>query len=61
MKTNRIHVLMSDEELAAIDKWRFDNHVGSRGEAVRRLCAAGAMVLVDGAVRVVETNDGASA
>lgn len=40
-KTNRIHVLMSDEELKALDEWRYANKIASRGEAVRRLVMRG--------------------
>lgn len=41
VKTNRIHVLMSDEELEALDTWRFAMKIASRGEAVRRLVLRG--------------------
>lgn len=40
-KTNRIHVLMSDEELKALDEWRYANKIASRGEAVRQLVYRG--------------------
>lgn len=36
-ETQRLHVKISDEELEAIDDWRFANRVPSRSEAVRRL------------------------
>lgn len=37
-KDNRVPIMMSDTELAAIDNWRYANHVQSRSEAIRRLC-----------------------
>lgn len=40
-KTERLHVLISDEELTVIDNWRFANRVPTRGDAVRRLIQVG--------------------
>lgn len=40
-KTERLHVLISDEELTAIDDWRFANRISTRGDAVRRLVQIG--------------------
>lgn len=40
-KDNRVQVMMSDDELVALDEWRFANKIASRGEAVRRLIADG--------------------
>lgn len=37
-RENRIPIMMSDDELKAIDDWRFENRVATRSEAVRRLC-----------------------
>lgn len=37
-RQNRIPFMMSDTELAAIDDWRFENRIGTRAEAIRRLC-----------------------
>lgn len=37
-REHRIHMMLSDAELAVIDKWRFENHVATRSEAIRRLC-----------------------
>ena len=42
-KDNRVQVMMSDEELALLDEWRFAQKIGSRGEAIRRLIANGVM------------------
>ncbi|TPK90555.1 MULTISPECIES: hypothetical protein [unclassified Mesorhizobium] len=40
-KTERLHMLISPEEIAAIDDWRLNNRVGTRAEAVRRLVQIG--------------------
>lgn len=40
-KSEKIQVLFSPEELAKIDTWRFQNHIGSRGEAIRQLIQKG--------------------
>ncbi|MHA6731410.1 hypothetical protein [Devosia sp. A369] len=40
-RENRIPIMMSNEELTAIDDWRFANRVATRSEAVRRLCKIG--------------------
>ncbi|MCF3638716.1 hypothetical protein LXM94_01860 [Rhizobium sp. TRM95111] len=40
-KTERLHMLISPDELEAIDEWRFANRVGTRADAVRRLCDRG--------------------
>ncbi|KQT60380.1 MULTISPECIES: hypothetical protein [unclassified Aureimonas] len=42
--TQRLQLKISDEELKAIDDWRFANRVESRSEAVRRLCQIGLQV-----------------
>ncbi|MBX4989387.1 hypothetical protein [Rhizobium lentis] len=36
-KTERLHMLISPGEIEAIDTWRFNNRVGTRADAVRRL------------------------
>lgn len=36
-KTERLHMLISPDELEAIDEWRFKNRIGTRAEAIRRL------------------------
>ena len=38
-KSHQQHVLMTPSEVKAIDDWRFANRIGSRGEAIRNLCA----------------------
>lgn len=34
----RVPIMMSDEEMQAIDDWRFANRVATRSDAIRRLC-----------------------
>jgi hypothetical protein len=36
-KTERLQLMMSPSELAAIDDWRYSHHIPSRAEAVRLL------------------------
>jgi hypothetical protein len=43
-KTERLHMLMSRSELEAIDDWRFKNRIGTRSDAIRRLCQVGLLV-----------------
>lgn len=40
-RENRIPIMMSDEELTAVDDWRFENRVATRSDAIRRLCQIG--------------------
>ncbi|MGU3577070.1 hypothetical protein ACLBWZ_16265 [Brucellaceae bacterium C25G] len=40
-RENRVPIMMSDDELAAIDDWRFENRIGTRSDAVRRLVQMG--------------------
>lgn len=40
-ETERLHLKITQDELTAIDDWRFANRVPSRSEAVRRLCQIG--------------------
>lgn len=42
-RDNRVPFMMSATELAAVDKWRFDSHIATRAEALRRLCQIGLM------------------
>ncbi|RSC31510.1 hypothetical protein EGT36_23110 [Agrobacterium sp. FDAARGOS_525] len=41
LKDQRVPIMMSEDELKAVDDWRFENRIGSRGEAIRRLCQVG--------------------
>lgn len=36
-RTNRVPIMLSDDELSAIDDWRFMNSVATRSEAIRQL------------------------
>lgn len=38
LRNNRVAVMLSDDELQAIDTWRFQNRIGSRGGAMRKMC-----------------------
>lgn len=40
-RENRVPIMMSDEELSAIDDWRFANRIATRSDAVRRLVQIG--------------------
>lgn len=40
-KDQRVVVLMTPSESAAIDEWSFANRIRSKGEAIRRLCQIG--------------------
>jgi hypothetical protein len=40
-RENRVPIMMSDDELKAIDDWRFENRVATRSDAVRRLAQYG--------------------
>jgi hypothetical protein len=37
-RERRIPIMFSEEELADIDDWRFENRIATRADAVRRLC-----------------------
>lgn len=41
LKTERVTIMMSPEEVAAIDDWSFQRRIRSRGEAIRQLIALG--------------------
>lgn len=38
-ESKRLQMVITEDELKAIDDWRFENRVPSRSEAVRRLCS----------------------
>lgn len=40
-RENRVPIMMSDEEMKAIDDWRFENRIATRSEAIRRLVQVG--------------------
>ncbi len=37
-RENRVPIMLSDEELEAIDDWQHENRIATRSEAIRRLC-----------------------
>lgn len=41
IRTRRIPVMMSDDELRAIDTWRYANRVATRAKAIRDLVKIG--------------------
>lgn len=40
-RENRVPIMMSDEEMKAIDDWRFENRIATRSDAIRRLVQIG--------------------
>ena len=40
-RTEKLQIMLSDEELKAIDDWRFDNRLPSRAAAIRELISRG--------------------
>lgn len=40
-RENRVPIMMSDDELTAVDDWRFENRINTRSDAVRRLVQIG--------------------
>lgn len=40
-RTRRLQIMLTDEEVAALDDYRFDTRLPSRSEAVRELLRAG--------------------
>jgi hypothetical protein len=38
-KDQRIPIMMTAEEVKAVDDWRFERRISSRGEAIRQLIA----------------------
>jgi len=57
IKSHQQHLLMTPTEVAQIDEWRFRNHIGSRGEAIRRLCQNGLTVQEDIELALEEASD----
>jgi hypothetical protein len=44
-RDRRIPVMMTGEEVAAIDAWRFENRIATRSAALRQLCQLALRVL----------------
>jgi hypothetical protein len=40
-RTEKLQIMLSDEEIAAIDDWRFQNRLPSRAAAIRELISRG--------------------
>ncbi len=40
-RTEKIQIMLDDDELAAIDDWRFENRLPSRAAAIRELIRRG--------------------
>jgi hypothetical protein len=40
-RENRVPIMMSDDELKAVDDWRFANRAATRSAAIRHLVALG--------------------
>lgn len=40
-RENRVPIMMSDDEMKAIDDWRFENRIATRSDAIRRLVQVG--------------------
>ncbi len=40
-RTEKLQIMLSDEELRAIDDWRFQNRLPSRAAAIRELISRG--------------------
>lgn len=43
-ETKRLQMVITEDELEAIDRWRFRSHIESRSEAIRRLCRIALLV-----------------
>lgn len=60
-RENRVPIMMSDDELTAIDDWRYANRVATRSDAVRRLVQIGlifdenADALTEETIRITDT------
>ena len=55
-RENRVPIMMSDEELQAIDDWRFKNRIATRSDAVRKLTKIGTLTdeWIDRAGQVID-------
>lgn len=57
-RETRLQIMLSDEELAAIDNWRFQQRMPSRAAAIRQLLNAGLRVKQEeGAVKPMRSQD----
>jgi hypothetical protein len=57
-RETRLQIMLSDEELAAIDNWRFQQRMPSRAAAIRQLLNIGLRVKSkEGAVKPLRSQD----
>ncbi|MBB5702119.1 PAS domain-containing protein [Ochrobactrum daejeonense] len=63
--SKRLQMVITEDELKAIDEWRFANKIENRSEAIRRLCQVGIEVdsdldeatdLIDEALKIAEAH-----
>lgn len=57
-RETRLQIMLSDEELAAIDNWRFQQRMPSRAAAIRQLLNVGLRIKqIEGAVKPLRSQD----
>ena len=57
-RETRLQIMLSDEELEAIDNWRFQQRMPSRAAAIRQLLNVGLRVKqLEGAVKPLRSQD----
>jgi len=58
-RTERLQLMLDDEELEYIDDWRFSNRIPTRAAAIRELIRRGMLYEdhVDGAAEMPDTRD----
>lgn len=57
MRETRLQIMLADEELAAIDDWRFKQRMPSRAAAVRHLLRIGLEAAIRGGSRPTRSQD----
>lgn len=57
-RETRLQIMLSDDELAAIDNWRFQQRMPSRAAAIRKLLNVGLRIKqIEGAVKPLRSQD----
>lgn len=58
-RSERLQVMLDDEELTCIDDWRFDHRIPTRAAAIRELIRRGMLYedAVDGPAETPDTRD----
>ena len=58
-RTERLQLMLDDEELTRIDDWRFDNRIPTRAAAIRELIRRGMLFedVVDDSVEMPDHRD----